>query len=141
QRFLSYTMRHFLLLLTCVAGSFLTGHAQINDNVYRSSKNPLYWQNRIPDGAYWQQDVAYTINARIDETAHVIEASETLDYWNNSPDTLTYVYFHLFQNAFVKGSHLHSLEKALGQKPRLGKYEAAGLGTTVENLKADGKEV
>lgn len=107
---------------------------------YRSSKNPYYWQNRKPDANYWQQDVYYNIRAKIDETTNIIEAAEQLEYWNNSPDTLTFVYFHLFQNAFVKGSHLHELEDAMKVKQRLGRYEAAGLGTVVENLKADGKE-
>lgn len=108
---------------------------------YASKQNELYWKNRRPDGAYWQQDVAYKINARIDEQTHVIEASETLDYVNNSPDTLTFVYFHLFQNAFVKGSHLRQLEKATRSKPRMGKYEAEGLGTTISDLTVDGKAV
>lgn len=112
-----------------------------NGSEYRSKSNPLYWKNRPPDGAYWQQDVHYNISARIDEEKHIVEGLETLDYWNNSPDTLTYVYFHLFQNAFVKGSHLHELEKAKKQKPRLGRYEKQGLGTTVEELSADGEDV
>lgn len=108
---------------------------------YRSKENPLYWKNRMPDAAYWQQDVHYDINARIDESKHTIEATEKLEYWNNSPDTLHYVYFHMWQNAFVKGSYLHSLEEALKQEPRMGKYESEGLGIVVENLTVDGKEV
>jgi hypothetical protein len=108
---------------------------------YRSTRNPQYWKNRKPDAAYWQQDVHYTIDARIDETAHTITASQTLEYVNNSPDTLTYVFFHMYQNAFVKGSYFHDLEEAVGVKARLGKYEGAGLGIAVENLKVDGQDV
>lgn len=110
-------------------------------NEYRTKTNPLYWKNRMPNKGYWQQDVHYNISARIDENKHVIEGLETLDYWNNSPDTLTYVYFHLFQNAFVKGSHLHELETAKKQKPRLGKYENQGLGTVVEELTVNGDDI
>src|SRR5689334_15535561 len=104
-------MRKYLLAV-CALVSALQAFAQLKDNTYRNSSNPLYWQNRKPDGAYWQQDVHYSITARIDEHVNMIEAQQVLEYWNNSPDTLTYVYFHLFQNAFVKGSHLHDLEKA-----------------------------
>jgi hypothetical protein len=45
-------------LATLVA---LNGTAQIHDNDYRSSANKYYWQNRLPDKAYWQQDVHYKI--------------------------------------------------------------------------------
>ncbi len=107
---------------------------------YRSKSNPLYWKNRLPDNAYWQQDVHYNISARIDEEKHVIDGLETLDYWNNSPDTLHVVYFRLFQNAFVKGSHLHQLEEAMKQQARLGKYEREGLGIVVEQLTANGRD-
>lgn len=108
---------------------------------YASKENPLYWKNRKPHAAYWQQDVAYTIDARIDETTHQINASEELIYTNNSPDTLRYVFFHLFQNAFINGSYTHLLEEANGVRPRLGRYEARGLGITIEGLKVDGKAV
>ncbi len=130
-------MRQFLIFL-CAAIIFAhAGFAQ-SLKTYQSTSNPFYWKNKMPDAAYWQQDVHYTINAKIDETLHTITATEQLEYVNNSPDTLTFVYFHLYQNAFVKGSYLHDQERAQGLKPRLGKYEAAGLGTTIENLKVNG---
>lgn len=130
-----------LWLLACLLSITLPVIAQFNDNSYRNSKNKLYWQNRKPHAAYWQQDVHYKIDAGIDEGSHIISASEELEYWNNSPDTLHFVYFHLFQNAFVKGSYLHSMEEAVGVQPRLGGYEAAGLGTVVKDLTVDGKTV
>jgi hypothetical protein len=130
-------MRLYLsFLFLCFACS---SFAQLHDNDYRNSDNKYYWKNRIPDAAYWQQDVHYKIDALMHEEDNHIEATEELTYWNNSPDTLTYVYFHLYQNAFVKGSYLHQLELGNKVKPRLGKYEAAGLGTTTENIRVDGK--
>ncbi len=122
-----------LSLLTCLDVAYSQGYA--------TPENELYWKNRKPHAAYWQQDVAYTIDARIDETSNQINASEQLVYTNNSPDTLRYVFFHLFQNAFIKGSYTHQLEAANNTKPRLGKYEAQGLGITLEGLQADGTPV
>jgi hypothetical protein len=113
--------------------------AQVHDNEYRDSNNPLYWQNHRPDKGYWQQDVQYKIDANIDEEINTITAKESLNYWNNSPDTLDYVYFHLYQNAFIKGSYLHQLELLNKVKPRLGKKEAAGLGIVVNALTVDGQ--
>lgn len=131
------SMKQLLGLMLCIA---ITPFVFAQDfNSYRSSSNPYYWKNRRPDAAYWQQDVHYTINARIDETEHTITATEKLEYVNNSPDTLYHVFFHLYQNAFVKGSYLHDLEEAQGVKVRMGAYERAGLGTTVDNIQVNGK--
>lgn len=114
-------------------------HAQLADNAYRNSTNKYYWQNRKPDAAYWQQDVQYKIYAKINEADHIIEGAEQLTYWNNSPDTLRYVYFHLYQNAFVKGSYLRDLELANKVNSRMGKKEAAGLGIVLDKITVDGQ--
>lgn len=132
-------MRNILLLFIACTISLQIFAQGIQE--YRGKDNPLYWQNRKPDAAYWQQDVYYKIDARIDEEKHTISASEKLEYRNNSPDTLRYVYFHLWQNAFVKGSYLHELERANNIKPRLGDYEAKGLGCVVEEINVDGEKV
>lgn len=139
QAAFSIDMKKILLAMVLLSGA--TYYASAQNGAFRSPGNSLYWKNRMPDAAYWQQDVHYDIDARIDEEKHIIEAAETLEYWNNSPDTLHFVYFHLWQNAFVKGSHLHALEKASNTKIRLGRYEKEGLGTVVEKLTADGSEV
>jgi hypothetical protein len=114
-------------------------HAQ-NDTQDQNT-NPLYWKHRKPHAAYWQQDVAYTIQARIDETTHIITAKEQLSYTNNSPDTLAFVYFHLYQNAFIKHAYTHNLEQANGIRPRLGSYETQGYGILIDNFTADGQKV
>ena len=111
------------------------------EDYYQSAANKYYWKNRKPDAAYWQQDAWYKIEARIDEDDNRIDGTESISYTNNSPDTLSFIYFHLYQNAFVKGSYLHNLERATGNKVRLGKREAAGDGTIVEGMTADGKVV
>jgi hypothetical protein len=115
--------------------------AQLHDNAYRNSDNKLYWQNRLPDKDYWQQDVQYKIYAIMHEDSNVIEGAEELTYWNNSPDTLRYVYFHLYQNAFVKGSYLHNLELANKVKTHLGQKEDAGLGIAADKITVDGRDV
>lgn len=124
-----YRQQLWLSLLACFTFGFASAQT------FKSgSSDPLYWKNRIPEPGYWQQDVQYDIHARMNEDEHCIEAKEQLVYTNNSPDTLRVLYFHLFQNAFVKGSYLHRLEERKGVKPKLGKQEAAGNGTEVTQL-------
>ena len=126
----------FLLLVVAAPSQ-----AQLHDNAYRSVDNPQYWQNRMPDKAYWEQDVQYKIDAVMHEDDSHVEGNEELTYWNNSPDTLHFVYFHLFQNAFIKGSHLHDLEAANKVKVHMGKNELAGLGIVLDNIQVNGQAV
>lgn len=52
----------------------------------------------------WQQEVHYKIKVELNEEEHILYAQEWLDYVNHSPDTLNYVWFHLYPNAYKKGS-------------------------------------
>jgi len=53
--------------------------------------------------SYFQQEVNYKINASLDDKKHTISAKETIEYVNNSPDTLNFIWFHLWPNAYKNG--------------------------------------
>lgn len=53
---------------------------------------------------YFQQHVDYTIKTELFPSENKIISSETIVYKNNSPDTLTFLYFHLWPNAY-KNKH------------------------------------
>jgi len=53
---------------------------------------------------YWQQFVAYDIDASLDEPSGVLSGHQRVMYRNNSPDTLRQISFHLYLNAFRPGS-------------------------------------
>lgn len=116
-------------------------HPSAQPDTYRSKSNPLYWKNRPPYTGYWQQDVVYKIEATIDETTDILDGHEILTYWNNSPDTLPFVFFHLYQNMNLKGGHVENLNINNNSKPRLGKYQAQGLGEPVEYIRVNGKDL
>lgn len=50
--------------------------------------------------AYFQQEVVYTINATLDDQRHLLTGNYTLQYTNRSPDTLSFIYFHVWANAY-----------------------------------------
>src|SRR5512133_2895863 len=57
----------------------------------------------FPDASaqkYFQQEVNYKILVNLDDQKHELNAFETVDYFNNSPDTLRYLWFHLWPNAY-----------------------------------------
>lgn len=106
-------------------------------NTYRNRDNPDYWRNRTPHPGYWQQDVHHIIKARVDDERDLVEGRMTLHYHNNSPDTLHHVFFHLYQEAYVNGSHLKENMKAMGRDMR--RYrDLPYAGTRVERISVEG---
>jgi hypothetical protein len=66
-------------------------------NEYRSASGapgPKYWQNRAD----------YTIKATLDTAEKRLRGSMTMQYTNNSPDTLDFIWMQMDQNAFREGS-------------------------------------
>jgi hypothetical protein len=108
---------------------------------YRSTANPYYWKNKMPFAGYWQQDVAYVIKASLDDQKDMIDGELMLTYYNNSPDILSDVYFHLYQNAFQPGSYYDDLQKHNKIKTEYGKNEKDTLDEVVEWVKVNGAVV
>ncbi len=51
-----------------------------------------------PGPKYWQQRADYVIKAELDEKKLQLNGSETITYFNNSPDVLTYIWLQLDEN-------------------------------------------
>lgn len=51
-----------------------------------------------PGPKYWQQRADYDIKCELDESKLKLTGSETITYFNNSPNTLTYLWFQLDEN-------------------------------------------
>jgi hypothetical protein len=51
-----------------------------------------------PGPKYWQQRADYKISARLDEDSLKLHGKETITYYNNSPDVLTYLWLQLDEN-------------------------------------------
>ncbi|MDB5025138.1 MAG: aminopeptidase [Mucilaginibacter sp.] len=51
-----------------------------------------------PGVKYWQQRADYNIKCELDEKALKLAGSETITYYNNSPDPLTYLWLQLDEN-------------------------------------------
>lgn len=55
-----------------------------------------------PGNAYWQQRANYKIRAVLDEKTNTLSGEETITYFNNSPDDLSYLWIQLEQNVNKK---------------------------------------
>ena len=95
----------------------------------------------------WQQNADYEMNVDIDVESYRFNGSQEILYTNNSPDTISKVYYHLYFNAFKPGSQMdvRSLNisdpdsRVKDRISKLGKNEEGDL--SVFELKQDGKPV
>jgi hypothetical protein len=49
---------------------------------------------------YWQQEVNYNLDVTLNDKRHSLQATAQIEYINNSPQALTFIYFHLWPNAY-----------------------------------------
>ncbi len=54
----------------------------------------------------WQQRVEYKMEIDFDDKNHQFQGKQILKLWNNSPDTLSKIYYHLYFNAFQPNSDM-----------------------------------
>ncbi len=99
----------FSLFMLCALGTI---HAQdIKNNPGSNHGNkfeqlgtilPTANEYRTASGApgtkYWQQRADYDIKCELDEANLKLKGSETVTYYNNSPDLLTYIWLQLDEN-------------------------------------------
>ncbi len=93
-------------------------------------------------GQYWQQGQSFEITATLDEKAKTVTAKSKLLYTNNSPDTLDYIWYHIWPKAYsTKESALfrqintkEDAEKILADAKDLG--DLTGLNFTVNGKQA-----
>src|SRR6188508_2503618 len=57
-----------------------------------------------PGPAYYQQQADYKIDIELDDKNAKLSGSETITYYNNSPDNLEYLWVQLDQNQAAKNS-------------------------------------
>src|ERR1700744_1864121 len=103
-------MRRLLtLLLFCPAGTLLAQNIQNNPASNHGNKfealgtilptpNEYRTASGAPGPKYWQQRCDYDIKANLHEDKLLLTGSETITYFNNSPDELTYLWMQLDEN-------------------------------------------
>ncbi|MBT3243033.1 MAG: M1 family metallopeptidase [Bacteroidetes bacterium] len=92
----------FALMITFSAALFSQDH--VNKNIFRQlteelpSPNSYRTASGHPGPDYFQQQVDYKMEITLDENDKVISGVEMITYYNNSPQTLTYLWLQLDQN-------------------------------------------
>lgn len=104
-------MRHFLFALSLL---FFLPNISAQNQPWKGKFEPI--DNMIappntyrtasgaPGKDYWQQRANYKIKVVLNEKNNTITGEETITYFNNSPDDLSYLWLQLEQNVNKKGN-------------------------------------
>lgn len=81
----------------------------------------FYSVSTFAQHGYWQQHVSYQMEIDMNVATHQFEGKQKLVYTNNSSDTLTKVFYHLYFNAFQPGSMMDVRSRTIPDPdPRVG---------------------
>jgi len=118
--FLTYSFRQVLIICIVINGSFIRASSQ----------------------EYFQQEVNHKINVTLDDRRHELNAFETIEYINNSPDTLHYLYFHLWPNGYQnnKTELAKQLFNSTGKEKLFDDPELSGYIDSLD-FKIDGQQI
>lgn len=110
-------MNKFYLAISCIALFSSAVHAQYDNNpgsnhgnkfeqlgTMISDPNMYRSASGAPGPKYWQQRADYEINAVLNDDKQRLDGTETITYYNNSPDPLTYLWLQLDENQHRKDS-------------------------------------
>src|SRR5437868_14220232 len=100
---------YLLLIISCFGKVILAQDIQNNPGSNHGNKfeqlgtilptpNEYRTASGAPGPKYWQQKCDYDIKCELDETNLKLTGSETVSYFNNSPNTLTYLWLQLDEN-------------------------------------------
>jgi len=107
-----------LLLLAATAAAQVTNPKYGQEDAFRQLEEVLPTPNgfRTASGApgreYWQQRADYVIDVELDDEKQHLTGRETITYFNQSPDTLTYLWLQLDPNIFDPNSAAATTETA-----------------------------
>ncbi len=95
----------------------------------------------------WQQRILYQMDIDMDVKTFTFDGTQKITYYNNSPDTLKYVYYHLYFNAFQPGSMMDVRSRTIIDpdrrvRDRISKLKYNEIGyQKILSLKQNGKKL
>ncbi|PUB28131.1 hypothetical protein C8J95_10875 [Elizabethkingia sp. YR214] len=104
-----------------------------NGNEFRSASGQ-------PGTKYWQNHANYVLNVTLDDTQNLFTGSAEVQYTNNSPDELKFIWFQLDQNLFKKESRGSAMIPLNNSRYGSSNSDFEG-GYAIKSVKVDGKEV
>ncbi len=98
---------HFLpafTLLFSVKSAFTQITLPIPLNIEQAILKGSRTTNGLPGEKYWQNKADYVIQVSFDPATRLVNGTEQITYYNNSPDTLSQIVFKIYPNIYQKGA-------------------------------------
>lgn len=144
-------MKQFSYLFFLISGCLFAQTENYNHNKFKQLKEELATPNvyRTGGGApghkYYQNQANYNIKLTLDDNSQKITGQEEIEYINNSPDALEYIWLQLDQNVRAKDSDTKKIRTGhFSKKMSFDSYDRSQFefdgGFKIENVKpVDGK--
>jgi hypothetical protein len=104
------------------------GEALPTPNSYRTGSG-------APGQNYWQQRADYVINVELDDNTQTLTGSETVTYYNNAPEALSYLWLQLDQNLFADQSMTNQTRTGVIRDSIPASFFNTSAGITVSDYK------
>lgn len=98
---------HFLpalMLLFSAKSGFTQTQLPIPLNIKQAILKGSRTTHGLPGEKYWQNKADYAIQVGFDPATRLVNGTEQITYYNNSPDTLSQLVFKLYPNIYQKGA-------------------------------------
>jgi peptidase M1-like protein len=98
-------MKRLLLLLVSFLFSLFLNAQKLftTTNIQNAYKKETRTASGKPGKNYWQNKANYDIKVNFDPATQLLEGKETIEYFNNSPDTLKEIIVRLYPDLYKKG--------------------------------------
>jgi hypothetical protein len=98
-------MKRLLLLLVSFLFALFLNAQQLftTTNIQNAYKKETRTASGKPGKNYWQNKANYNIKVSFDPATQMLQGKETINYFNNSPDTLKEIIIHLYPDLYKKG--------------------------------------
>ena len=129
-----------IVALTAPLGLARQDVISVNDDPFRQLEELLPTPNEYrnasgaPGAGYWQQRADHDIRVAIDESTRRVTGSERIDYHNNSPDRLTFLWVQIDNNIF--GAESDAV--MIGDAPDLDEVSYQGFRQMLARAEFDG---
>jgi hypothetical protein len=90
---------------------------------------------------YFQQETNFIINVTLDDENHMLYGNETIEYINHSPDNLSFIYFHLWNNAYSNKNSAYTQQQIRNGNTRFYFAKTSEMGAITDlDFKIEGKK-